>query len=47
MGAYHGFHGFERFSHKKSVLKSATWIDLPLVYAPFKDKIKLLRAIMK
>jgi aldehyde dehydrogenase (NAD+) len=47
MGAYHGFHGFERFSHKKSIFKSATWIDLPLLYAPYRDKIKLLRLIMK
>jgi aldehyde dehydrogenase (NAD+) len=47
MGAYHGFHGFDRFSHKKSVFKSATWIDLPLLYAPYRDKIKLLRMIMK
>jgi aldehyde dehydrogenase (NAD+) len=46
MGAYHGFQGFERFSHKKSIFKSATWIDLPLLYAPYKDKIKLLRRIM-
>jgi aldehyde dehydrogenase (NAD+) len=47
MGAYHGFHGFDSFSHKKSVFKSATWIDLPLLYAPYRDKIKLLRMIMK
>jgi aldehyde dehydrogenase (NAD+) len=47
MGAYHGFHGFDRFSHKKSVFKSATWLDLPLLYAPYRDKIKLLRMIMK
>ena len=47
MGAYHGFNGFERFSHKKGVMKSATWLDLPLVYAPYKDKLKWLRRIMK
>jgi len=47
MGAYHGFHGFERFSHKKSVFKSATWIDLPLLYPPYGNKIKILRLIMK
>ncbi len=47
MGAYHGFHGFECFSHKKGVLKSATWIDVPLTYAPYGGKIKLLRKIMK
>lgn len=47
IGSYHGIHGFERFSHKKSILKSATWIDLPLLYAPYKDKIKYLRWILK
>ena len=47
IGAYHGFSGFERFSHKKGVMKSATWLDLPLMYAPYKDKLKWLRRIMK
>ena len=47
LGAYHGFHGFERFSHKKGVLKTATWIDIPLAYAPYGNKIKILRKIMK
>jgi aldehyde dehydrogenase (NAD+) len=45
-GAYHGFYGFERFSHRKSVLKSATWMDLPLLYAPYRNKLKFLRWIM-
>jgi aldehyde dehydrogenase (NAD+) len=47
IGAYHGVHGFECFSHKKAVLKSATWIDLPLAHAPYGKKIKLLRMVMK
>jgi len=47
IGAYHGFHGFERFSHKKGVLKTATWIDIPLTYAPYGNKIKILRKILK
>ena len=47
IGAYHGFHGFECFSHKKGVLKTATWIDIPVVYAPYGKKIKLLRKILK
>lgn len=47
MGAYHGFHGFECFSHKKGVLKAATWIDVPLTYAPYGNKIKILRKILK
>ena len=47
IGAYHGFHGFERFSHKKGVLKTATWIDIPLTYAPYGNKLKLLRKLLK
>jgi aldehyde dehydrogenase (NAD+) len=47
IGAYHGFHGFERFSHKKGVLKTATWIDIPLTYAPYGNKINILRKILK
>ena len=46
IGAYHGFNGFERFSHKKSILKSATWIDMPLLYPPYKNKIKWLRKFL-
>jgi aldehyde dehydrogenase (NAD+) len=47
MGAYHGFAGFERFSHQKSVFKAATWLDIPILYPPYRDKIKYLRDIMK
>lgn len=47
MGAYHGKHGFECFSHKKGVLKSATWMDMPLIYPPYGNKIKWLRKFLK
>ena len=47
MGAYHGVHGFECFSHKKGVLKSATWMDMPLIYPPYGNKIKWLRKFLK
>lgn len=36
MGAYHGKHSFDCFSHKKAVVKSPTWLDLPFRYPPFK-----------
>jgi aldehyde dehydrogenase (NAD+) len=41
-GAYHGQLSFDCFVHKKAILKGATWIDMPLRYAPWtplKDKI--------
>jgi aldehyde dehydrogenase (NAD+) len=37
MGAYHGRHGFETFSHRKAVLKKATWADPSIRYPPFTD----------
>lgn len=36
MGTYHGKESFLAFSHKKSVVISKTWIDIPLKYVPFK-----------
>ncbi len=47
MGNYHGFSGFETFSHKKSVLKAATWFDLNLLYPPYKKKVDTIRRIFK
>ena len=36
MGRYHGRHGFELFSHLKSVVKRGTWCDPTLRYLPVK-----------
>lgn len=36
MGNYHGENSFWAFSHKKSVVTTPTWIDLPFKYMPFK-----------
>ncbi len=47
IGSYHGFNGFERFSHKKSILKAASWLDLSLIYPPYQEKINTIRRIMK
>ncbi len=43
IGSYHGKHSFELFSHQKSILNSATWIDIPLRYAPYGNKSKWLK----
>jgi aldehyde dehydrogenase (NAD+) len=45
MGAYHGKHTFDTFSHKKSITKRATWLDISLRYAPYKNKIKWLKKL--
>jgi aldehyde dehydrogenase (NAD+) len=47
MGRYHGKYGFDTFSHRKSVTKKATWLDIPLRYAPYDGKLKLIRNILK
>lgn len=36
MGSYHGANSFWAFSHKKSIVTTPTWIDLPFKYMPFK-----------
>lgn len=43
MGGYHGKYTFDTFSHKKSITKRANWLDIPLRYAPYKNKIKWLK----
>jgi aldehyde dehydrogenase (NAD+) len=48
IGTYHGRSGFEAFSHLKSIVKSPTWLDVPLWYAPYKKWYsKVLRLLMK
>ncbi len=47
MGNYHGHRSFTVFSHAKPVMKRATWIDIPLRYAPYGNKLKLIRKILK
>jgi acyl-CoA reductase-like NAD-dependent aldehyde dehydrogenase len=46
-GNYHGKAGFDAFSHQQSVMKRATWIDVPVRYPPYGQKIKLLKRLMK
>lgn len=45
-GRYHGFESFRVFSNTKAVMKRATWIDLPLRYAPFGNKLKLVKKLL-
>ena len=45
LGHYHGKYGFDGFSHKKSVMHSATWFDPNIKYPPFKGKLNLLKKI--
>ena len=47
IGSYHGKAGFAAFSHLKPVMKRATWLDIPLRYPPFGNKLKLIKAILR
>jgi aldehyde dehydrogenase (NAD+) len=47
IGHYHGKYSFEVFSHSRSILKKANFIDVPIRYAPYKNKIKLLKMLIK
>jgi aldehyde dehydrogenase (NAD+) len=48
MGGYHGKASFDTFTHYKSVLKKANWLDLPMRYQPYtKLNEKLLRMFLK
>ncbi len=42
-GGYHGKHSFDLFSHKKSILKRANWLDVPLRYPPYKIPIQWVK----
>ncbi len=46
IGAYHGKLSFDIFSHHKGIVDKATWIDLPLRYAPYKDKLATIKKIL-
>ncbi|MFV5699125.1 aldehyde dehydrogenase [Flavobacterium sp. ZT3R17] len=47
IGAYHGSLSFDTFSHKKGIVKKANWLDLPMRYAPYNDKLKTIKKILK
>lgn len=48
MGQYHGKKSFETFSHTRSIVKKANWLDLPMRYYPYdKFKEKLIRMFVK
>ncbi len=48
MGSYHGKKSFETFTHARSIVKKATWLDLPMRYHPYSEKkLKLVKKFMK
>ncbi|ARV06487.1 aldehyde dehydrogenase [Polaribacter sp. SA4-10] len=47
IGGYHGKHTFDTFTHSKGVVKRGNWLDLPIRYAPYTNKLKNLRTLLK
>ena len=39
IGKYHGKYGFEAFSHTKSIVDKKCWLDLPMRYAPYTNRM--------
>ncbi|MDJ0519748.1 MAG: aldehyde dehydrogenase [Trichodesmium sp. MO_231.B1] len=46
IGSYHGKASFDTFSHYKSVLNKGLWFDLNIRYAPYKNKVGLIKKII-
>ncbi|NLW56637.1 MAG: aldehyde dehydrogenase [Firmicutes bacterium] len=47
LGSYHGEKGFATFSHTKSILKQTFAFDVPFRYAPYQNKLNLLKRIIR
>ncbi len=47
MGAYHGKNSFDAFSHQRGILKATTLFDIKMRYAPYLDKVKMIKKMIK
>lgn len=47
MGAYHGKHSFDAFTHAKPFIKRGTWIDPSIRYAPFPTSYGWIKTLLK
>lgn len=47
MGRYHGQASFDIFSNKKSILKKSFTFDPPVRYPPYKNKLSILKKILR
>lgn len=44
IGVYHGYFGFQAFSHSKGIVERGTRIDIPIRYPPYSNKLlKLIK----
>ncbi|MFS0724444.1 aldehyde dehydrogenase [Paenibacillus sp. 1P07SE] len=47
MGAYHGRHSFELFSHRKSILKKSSRLETGLAFPPYGNKLEKLKKFLR
>ncbi|SOB91818.1 aldehyde dehydrogenase (NAD+) [Ureibacillus xyleni] len=47
VNAYHGKASFENFTHPKSIMKRSSKLATNIVFPPYKQKVKLVRSILK
>ena len=47
IGSYHGRFSFDTFSNQKPVVYKGTWLDIPIRYAPYGKKLKILKLLMR
>jgi len=47
VGAYHGKHSFDTFTDEKGITTRYNWLDIPIRYAPYKGKLKVLKFFMR
>lgn len=47
MGMYHGRYSLDTFTHTRSVMERKTWVEFPLRFPPYKNKINLFRKLFK
>jgi aldehyde dehydrogenase (NAD+) len=46
-GAYHGKYSIDTFLHHKSMVHKGNWLDLPMRYAPYKNKLAGIRKMLR
>ena len=47
IGGYHGKQTFTTFSHSKGIVTRGNWLDLTIRYAPYANKLKKLRTLLR
>ena len=47
IGNYHGKASFDTFTHKRSVMERGTFVEFNVRFAPYKEKINILKKVMK